>query len=103
AYQSERVNGGRNTEFLGTATHITDAPSTTTNYNPKWGYTEIQDTFGMMRAEYDLNDNWTAYAAAGQKHTRESGDYSSVTLIGNNGNAKLTGSFIPHIEDNTRA
>ncbi|MEB0041789.1 TonB-dependent siderophore receptor [Pseudomonas sp. MH10] len=103
AYQSERVNGGRNTVFLGTATHIPDAPSSTTNYNPKWGYTEIQDTFGMMRAEYDLNDNWTAYAAAGQKHTRETGDYSSVTLIGNNGNAKVTGSFIPHIEDNTSA
>jgi len=103
AYQSERINGGRNSVFLGSATQIPDAPSSTTNYNAKWAYTDIQDTFGMMRAEYDLNDHWTAYAAAGQKHTRETGNYSSVSLIDNRGNATISGSFIPHIEDNTSA
>jgi iron complex outermembrane receptor protein len=103
AYQSARINGGRNSVFVGTATQIPDAPSSTTNYNAKWAYTDIQDTFGMMRAEYDLNDHWTAYAAAGQKHTRETGNYSSVTLTDNLGNATIAGSFIPHIEDNTSA
>jgi iron complex outermembrane receptor protein len=103
AYQSARINGGRNSVFVGTATQIPDAPSSTTNYNAKWAYTDIQDTFGMMRAEYDLNDHWTAYAAAGQKHTRETGYYSSVTLTDNLGNATIAGSFIPHIEDNTSA
>lgn len=101
AYQSERVNGGRNSVFLGTATHIPDAPSATTNYAPSWGYTDIEDTFGMLRAEYDLNDNWTAYAAAGAKHTREVGRYSSLTLSDNLGNATVSGSYIPHDEDNT--
>jgi iron complex outermembrane receptor protein len=101
AYQRERVNGGRNSVFLGSATHIPDAPSATTNYAPSWGYTDIEDTFGMLRAEYDLNDNWTAYAAAGAKHTREVGRYSSVTLSDNLGNATVSGSYIPHDEDNT--
>lgn len=100
-YQKQRVNGGRNSVFLGTITHVPDAPSADTNYAPKWGYTDIEDTFGMLRAEYDLNDNWTAYAAAGAKHTREVGRYSSVTLADNLGNATLSGSFIPHDEDNT--
>ncbi|RBJ67012.1 TonB-dependent siderophore receptor, partial [Pseudomonas sp. MWU12-2534b] len=85
AYQKERVNGGRNSVNLGTATHIPDAPSADTNYAPKWGYTDIEDTFGMLRAEYDLNDNWTAYVAGGAKHTREVGRYNSTTLVGNNG------------------
>ncbi|MCU7251481.1 TonB-dependent receptor [Pseudomonas koreensis] len=103
AYQKQRVNGGRNSVFLGTATKIPDAPSADTNYAPKWGFTDIEDTFGMLRAEYDLNDNWTAYAAGGAKHTREVGRYNSTTLTDNLGNATTTGSFIPHDEDNTSA
>ncbi|MEB0047051.1 MULTISPECIES: TonB-dependent siderophore receptor [unclassified Pseudomonas] len=103
AYQKQRINGGRNSVFLGSATQVPDAPSADTNYAPKWGYTDIEDTFGMLRAEYDLNDNWTAYAAGGAKHTREVGRYSSTTLTDNLGNATTTGSFIPHNEDNTSA
>ncbi|MBF4558188.1 TonB-dependent siderophore receptor [Pseudomonas sp. p50] len=100
AYQKQRVNGGRNSVNLGNTTHIPDAPSADTNYAQKWGFTEIEDTFGMLRAEYDLNDNWTAYAAGGAKHTREVGRYNSTTLVGNDGSAFTTGSFIPHDEDN---
>jgi len=100
AYQKQRVNGGRNSVNLGNTTHIPDAPSADTNYAQKWGFTEIEDTFGMMRAEYDLNDNWTAYAAGGAKHTREVGRYNSTTLVGNDGSSFTTGSFIPHDEDN---
>lgn len=103
AYQKQRINAGRNSVFLGTATHVPDAPSADTNYAPKWGFTEIEDTFGMLRAEYDLNDSWTAYAAGGAKHTREVGRYNSTTLTDNFGNATTTGSFIPHDEDNTSA
>lgn len=100
AYQKQRVNGGRNSVNLGNTTHIPDAPSADTNYAQKWGFTEIEDTFGMLRAEYDLNDNWTAYAAGGAKHTREVGRYNSTTLVGNDGSSFTTGSFIPHDEDN---
>jgi iron complex outermembrane receptor protein len=100
AYQKQRVNGGRSSVNLGTTTHIPDAPSADTNYAQKWGFTEIEDTFGMLRAEYDLNDNWTAYAAGGAKHTREVGRYNSTTLVGNDGSSFTTGSFIPHDEDN---
>lgn len=100
AYQKQRVNGGRNSVNLGNTTHIPDAPSADTNYAQKWGFTEIEDSFGMLRAEYDLNDNWTAYAAGGAKHTREVGRYNSTTLVGNDGSSFTTGSFIPHDEDN---
>ncbi|MEJ5057688.1 MULTISPECIES: TonB-dependent receptor [unclassified Pseudomonas] len=103
-YSKERVNGGRSSVNLGaTTTHIPDAPSADTNYAQKWGFTQIEDTFGMLRAEYDLNESWTAYAAAGHKHTREVGNYNSTTLVGNDGSSITTGSFIPHDEDNTSA
>jgi iron complex outermembrane receptor protein len=102
-YSKERINGGRSSVNLGTTTHIPDAPSADTNYAQKWGFTQIEDTFGMLRAEYDLNESWTAYAAAGHKHTREVGNYNSTTLVGNDGSSTTTGSFIPHDEDNSSA
>jgi len=100
-YQKEQINGGRNSVFLGSATHVPNAPSADTNYAPSWDSTNLEDTFGMLRGEYDLNDNWTAYLAGGAKHTREVGRYSSVTLTDNLGNANVSGSNIAHQEDNT--
>jgi iron complex outermembrane receptor protein len=102
-YSKERVNGGRSSVNIGDATDIPDAPSADTNYAQKWGFSEIEDTLGMLRAEYDLNDSWTAYAAAGAKHTREVGNYDSTTLVGNDGSSVTSGSYIPHEEDNTSA
>ena len=101
-YQKQQVNGGRNTVLLGSGlTHIPNAPSADTNYAPGWGTTSLEDTFGMLRGEYDLNDNWTAYIAGGAKHTNELGRYSSVTLQDALGNATVSGSNIAHQEDNT--
>ena len=100
-YQKQRINGGRNSVFLGTATHVPDAPSADTNYAPSWSSTNLEDTLGMLRAEYDLNENWTAYAAGGVKHNREMGRYSSITLTDNLGNATSSRSTIAHEEDNS--
>ncbi|MEG8234686.1 TonB-dependent siderophore receptor [Pseudomonas orientalis] len=99
-YQKQRINGGRNSVFLGSATRVPDAPSADTNYAPRWSSTNLEDTLGMLRAEYDLNENWTAYAAGGAKHSREMGRYSSITLTDNLGNATSSRSTIAHEEDN---
>ncbi|MCF5723153.1 TonB-dependent receptor [Pseudomonas syringae] len=101
-YQKQQVNGGRNSVFLDNGlTSIPKAPSADTNYAPSWATTSLEDTFGMLRGEYDLNDTWTAYVAAGAKHTEEIGRYSSTTLNDTAGNATVTGSRIAHQEDNT--
>ena len=101
-YQKQQVNGGRNSVFLGSGlTSIPKAPSADTNYAPSWATTSLEDTFGMLRGEYDLNDNWTAYVAGGAKHTNEIGRYSSTTQNDSAGNATETGSRIAHQEDNT--
>lgn len=100
-YQKQRVNHLRNTVQLGSATKIPTAPDADHNYGQDWTYTETEDTFGMMRGDYDLNENWTAYLAGGAKHTRETGVYGTPALVGNNGAATISGSEIPHNEDNT--
>ncbi len=66
-------------------------------------WTETEDTFGMSRAEYDLNEDWTLYAAVGAKHTREVGVYGSPTVHDAAGNTTAAPSFIPHDEDNKTA
>jgi iron complex outermembrane receptor protein len=100
-YQKQRINGLRNTVQLGTATKIPTAPDASHNYGQDWTYTETEDTFGMIRGDWDLSENWTAYLAGGAKHTRETGVYGTPTLVGNNGVATVGGSEIPHNEDNT--
>lgn len=102
-YQKQHVNGLRNSVNLGAGLgKIPRAPDADTNYGQKWSWEETEDTFGMIRGEWDLNDSWTAYLAGGAKHTRETGFYGSPTLTNaTSGAATIAGSFIPHDENNT--
>lgn len=103
-YQKQRINGNRNTVYLGSAlTDIPHAPDADHNYSQKWTSTDLEDTFGMARAEYDLSDHWTAYASAGAKHTREVGDYSTPTLVNSAGATTASNMFVAHDEDNRSA
>lgn len=103
-YQKQRINGNRNTVYLGSAlTDIPHAPDADHNYSQKWTSTDLEDTFGMARAEYDLSDHWTAYAAAGAKHTREVGNYSTPTLVNSAGATTASNMFVAHDEDNRSA
>ena len=103
-YQKQRINGNRNTVYLGSAlTDIPHAPDADHNYSQKWTSTDLADTFGMARAEYDLSDHWTAYAAAGAKHTREVGNYSTPTLVNSAGATTASNMFVAHDEDNRSA
>lgn len=101
-YQKQRVNHLRNTVQLGaTLTSIPRAPDADHNYGQDWSFTETEDTFGMVRADFDLNDDWSAYVAGGMKHTRETGFYGTPVLNDTSGAATIGGSRIPHNEDNT--
>jgi iron complex outermembrane receptor protein len=101
-YQKQRINGLRNSVRFGTITSIPRAPDASHNYGQDWTYSETEDTFGMLRGEWDLNEDWTAYVAGGAKHTRENGVYGTPVLTASNtGAATISGSKIPHDEDNT--
>jgi iron complex outermembrane receptor protein len=101
-YQKQRINAGRSVVYA-TGTGIPDAPSARHNWAQDWAWSQLEDTYGMLRAEYDLNDNWTAYAAVGAKHTRENGVYSSVYVTDELGTAKGGMLYSPHDEDNKSA
>lgn len=101
-YEKEDIDGGRNSVFLGSGvSKAPKAPSSTTNANAKWANNSLEDTYGILRGEYDLDDNWTAYAASGYKHTHDNGRYSLATITDDAGDATVAGVQIPHDEDNT--
>lgn len=100
-YQKERINNGRSVVYL-TGTKVPSPPSAKDNYAQDWSWSQLEDTYGMVNAEYDLNDNWTVYAAGGAKHTRENGQYSSL-YVANDGSAKVGFLYSPHDEDNKSA
>jgi iron complex outermembrane receptor protein len=100
-YQKQRIDNGRAVVYP-TGTKVPDAPSAKHNYAQDWSWSELEDTYGMLNGEYDLNDHWTAYAGVGAKHTRENGEYSSV-YAGNDGSGRTGFLYPPHDEDNKSA
>ncbi|SMG51426.1 TonB-dependent receptor [Paraburkholderia susongensis] len=99
-YQRQRVNGGRPTVFV-TGDTVPDTPSATYNFAQTWTYASLEDTVGILRAEYDFAPNWTAYVAGGARHTDEQGSYSSP-YFGDTGTT-ATRLTVPHKEDATSA
>lgn len=102
-YQKQRIDHARNSVRPGNVPSIPNAPDADHNYGQAWSYTEAEDTFGMVRGDYDLNDTWTAYLAGGYKHTHETGVYGTPVLEagGQPGDATIGGSQINHVEDNS--
>ncbi|MEZ1318077.1 TonB-dependent receptor [Pseudomonas fluorescens] len=100
-YQKQVINQGRSVIYVDAAlSKAPKVPHANASYAQSWSYSQLEDTFGMARAEYDLTDNWTAYVSGGAKHTRENGVYSSLTVNNLNGNAKGGMLYSPHDEDN---
>ncbi|NWE50617.1 TonB-dependent receptor [Pseudomonas gingeri] len=100
-YQKQVINQGRPVVYLGAGlSKVPHAPSARDNYAQDWSYSQLEDTFGMARAEYDFSDNWTGYVAGGAKYTRENGVYSSLTLTDLAGNGRGGMLYSPHDEEN---
>ncbi|MGY2185923.1 Ferrichrome receptor FcuA precursor [compost metagenome] len=100
-YQKQVINQGRAVVYVdSTLNKVPKVPDANAAYSQSWSYSQLEDTFGMARAEYDLSETWTAYVAGGAKHTRENGVYSSLTVTDLDGNARGGMLYPPHDEDN---
>ncbi|MHC1479589.1 TonB-dependent receptor [Frateuria aurantia] len=81
SHQLQRVDEGRNVVYVG-GDSVPRAPSATSNYGQPWSYSSMEDTYGMIRAEYDFLPNLTGYIAAGADHSNENGEYASPSVNG---------------------
>lgn len=96
-YQKQDISGGRSVVYIGSATEVPRVPSARTNYSQPWSGSSLEDTFGVIRAEYDFTPWLTGYVAAGAHHGNEFGDYVSPSLADNAGNATEGRFTVPYI------
>lgn len=89
-YQKKTFHGGEMGIGFAAISEVPKVPSNTKNTGQKWGYSDIENEFGMAKAEYDLTDNWTTYAALGAQHAHEEGIYGAPKLTNINGDATIS-------------
>lgn len=93
-YQKDKLKAPR--PSITPTTFIPDVPDNKTNYAQPWTYSHAEDVFATARAEWDLNDQITAWAAGGLKRGKEDNSLANPTMVDRSGVAN-TGRF-----DNTR-
>lgn len=96
-YNNNRLSENRPSLRLTNAVVQVPSASQYANYHGQaWTYSNEEDFFGSVRAEYDLTDATTAYAAYGFRKSEENGVYSSQQISNaQTGAAKLSASIIP--------
>lgn len=104
-YQKQRVNQGRSVVYLTTTSNssvtstlngkVPSAPDSRHNYAQPWSWSQLEDSYAMFSAEYDLSPSWTAYLIGGGKYTRENGVYASNYVYGADGAARIGRLYSP--------
>ncbi|MDR7048682.1 iron complex outermembrane receptor protein [Duganella sp. 3397] len=70
-------------------TAVPAAPDASKNSAQPWTYSKERDTFGTVRAEYDVNQNVTAWAAFGGRAGVESNSLANMTSLSSDGSASF--------------
>ncbi|ADU68750.1 TonB-dependent siderophore receptor [Pantoea sp. At-9b] len=88
-YQKKTFHDGRMGVNISGVDKLPAVPSNSTNYSQPWVFSNIENEWGMAKAEYDLTDSWTAYAALGAQHAHEIGNYATPKLLNTNGDVSI--------------
>jgi len=80
-YQNIRYDQARPTVGL-SGDGVPEAPSNSINYAQPWAWSKLQSTFAVARVEYDLTEDWMAYAALAYSRDKEDGLYAGANVNG---------------------
>ncbi|GAA4326214.1 TonB-dependent receptor [Pigmentiphaga soli] len=78
---------------------IPAAPKNTLNLGQDWYFAKSDDRFGMVRGEFDLAPDWTAYAAAGARSNDFLGLYNFIYLQNAQGDFRANQYYQPTYSD----
>jgi len=87
-YQDFDLTAPRPSVTVGGAA-VPAAPDASKNFAQPWSFSRERDTFGTVRAEYDLNQNVTAWAAFGGRAGVESNSLANLTSSSADGAASF--------------
>ncbi|MCZ2498176.1 TonB-dependent siderophore receptor [Xylophilus sp. Kf1] len=84
-YQDHRLSQTRTNVTLSGLTSVPRAPDASGNWAQPGSFSNERDTFGSVRGEYDLNDQVTAWFAAGARDGTEANSLGNLTVSGTDG------------------
>jgi len=96
-WQDNRLDRTRTNVSFDGVTVMPSAPNNKTNWAQPWSYSNERDVFGTVRGEWDINEQVTAWAAAGMRRTKEANQLGNI-VVTNGG----TGDGYYYRFDNTR-
>jgi iron complex outermembrane receptor protein len=79
-WQDYKVHGAQPSVTFAAGVPILAAPDAKRNVGQAWTSSTERDTFGTLRAEYDLTRDWTVWGAYGARHGDESNDLANPTV-----------------------
>ncbi|WP_240687416.1 TonB-dependent siderophore receptor [Alcanivorax sp. 24] len=85
-FQKHRIDGGQPNITFAPGVPILDAPDADESLGQSWTYSDSNDLFGTLRAEYDFTDNITGWAAFGARESKEDSIFANPTVNDASGN-----------------
>ncbi|WP_284451964.1 TonB-dependent receptor [Methylophaga thalassica] len=79
-YQNNQLDHTRTNVTISGLSKVPSAPDASNNWAQPWSYSNEEDKFGTFRAEYDLTDEVTAWAAYGMRRSEEENSLANLTL-----------------------
>jgi len=85
-FQKHRIDGGQPSITFAPGVPILDAPDADESIGQSWTYSDSNDVFGTLRAEYDFADNITGWAAVGARRGEENSIFANPRVNDTDGN-----------------
>ncbi|HCE38477.1 MAG: TonB-dependent siderophore receptor [Alcanivorax sp.] len=85
-FQKHRVDGGQPSITFAPGVPILDTPDADESIGQSWTFSDANDIFGTLRAEYDFADNITGWAAIGARRGEEDSIFANPTVNDAGGN-----------------
>lgn len=80
-YQEHNLRGSQPNITINQGVAIPAAPRADRSVAQPWTFSNTEDTFGTVRAEYDFNNTVTGWLAGGLRESRESGNFANPNVI----------------------
>jgi len=80
-YHYQHVTGLRNSLSVDGNIPVPAPPDSRTNPNQRWEFSRIESKYATTRAEWDITENLTAYAAAGRSIAEERAVWNPRTIL----------------------
>ena len=79
-YQNHKLEQTRTNVTLSPGVQTPRPPGASSNWAQPWSYSNERDTFGTLRAEWDISDKVTAYLAYGARRNNEANSLANIQV-----------------------